>query len=39
MAAMVIYKTVEIVDGREVPHYSSVRPSTGPFEIVKRLPR
>jgi soluble lytic murein transglycosylase-like protein len=30
----VIYKTFEIVDGRAIPHYSSVKPPTGTFEIV-----
>jgi len=30
----IIYKTFEIVDGRAVPHYSSVKPPTGTFEIV-----
>lgn len=31
---VVIYKTVEIVDGREVPRYSSVKPASGPYEVV-----
>jgi soluble lytic murein transglycosylase-like protein len=31
-----IYKTIEIVDGRAVPRYSSERPSSGTFEIVSR---
>ena len=30
----IIYKTFEIVDGRAIPHYSSVKPPTGTFEIV-----
>jgi soluble lytic murein transglycosylase-like protein len=30
----VIYKTVEIVDGRPVPHYSDKPPASGPYEIV-----
>ena len=31
-----IYKTIEIVDGRVVPRYSSERPSSGSFEIITR---
>jgi soluble lytic murein transglycosylase-like protein len=31
-----IYKTIEIVDGRVVPRYSSERPSSGTFEIISR---
>jgi soluble lytic murein transglycosylase-like protein len=31
---VVIYKTVEIIDGREVPRYSSVKPASGPYEVV-----
>jgi hypothetical protein len=31
-----IYKTIEIVDGRVVPRYSSERPSAGTFEIISR---
>ncbi|HEY7790065.1 MAG TPA: transglycosylase SLT domain-containing protein [Vicinamibacterales bacterium] len=30
----VIYKTIEIVDGRPVPHYSDKPPASGPYEIV-----
>ena len=33
-AARPIYKTVEIVDGREVPHYSDTKPATGPYEVI-----
>ena len=29
-----IYKTIEIVDGRAVPRYSSEKPSSGSFEII-----
>jgi soluble lytic murein transglycosylase-like protein len=32
----VIYKTVEIRDGRAVPHYSSTRPTAGSFERIER---
>jgi len=32
--ATVVYKTVEIVDGRQVARYSSERPSSGAFQIV-----
>jgi soluble lytic murein transglycosylase-like protein len=31
---VVIYKTVEIIEGREVPRYSSVKPASGPYEVV-----
>jgi hypothetical protein len=31
-----IYKTIEIVDGRVVPRYSSEQPSSGTFEIITR---
>ncbi len=30
----VIYKTIEIVDGRPVPRYSATRPATGIYEVV-----
>jgi soluble lytic murein transglycosylase-like protein len=33
--ARVIYKTVELVDGRAVPRYSNERPDAGTFEIVR----
>jgi soluble lytic murein transglycosylase-like protein len=31
-----IYKTIEIVDGRVVPRYSSERPASGSYEIISR---
>jgi len=31
-----IYKTIQIVDGRVVPRYSSEQPSSGTFEIITR---
>jgi soluble lytic murein transglycosylase-like protein len=31
-----IYKTIEIVDGRVVPRYSSEKPASGTFEIIAR---
>jgi soluble lytic murein transglycosylase-like protein len=34
----VIYKTVEIVDGREVPRYSDTKPASGPYEVVSPRP-
>lgn len=34
---LVIYKTVEIVGGREIPRYSNTRPASGPYEIVTRV--
>jgi hypothetical protein len=30
----VIYKTVEVVDGREVPRYSDTKPTSGTYEII-----
>ena len=33
---LVIYKTIELVDGRAVPRYSGQRPAAGTFEIVRR---
>jgi soluble lytic murein transglycosylase-like protein len=33
---LLIYKTLEIVDGRAVPRYSSEKPSSGSFLIVSR---
>ena len=35
-ARPIIYKTIEIVDGRAIPRYSTERPSAGTFEIVQR---
>ena len=32
----VIYKRVEIINGHEVAHYSSERPSTGVYEVIER---
>ena len=31
-----IYKTTEVVDGREVPRYSDHKPADGGYEVVKR---
>lgn len=31
-----IYKTIEIVDGRAIPRYSSERPKSGSFQVVTR---
>jgi soluble lytic murein transglycosylase len=33
---VVIYKSIEIIDGRAVPRYSTQRPAAGTFEIVRR---
>jgi soluble lytic murein transglycosylase-like protein len=33
---MVIYKSIEIIDGRAIPRYSTQRPAAGTFEIVRR---
>jgi soluble lytic murein transglycosylase-like protein len=35
---LVIYKTIEVVDGRAIPRYSSEQPPAGTYEIVKRDP-
>jgi soluble lytic murein transglycosylase-like protein len=29
-----VYKTVDIVDGREIPRYSTIRPASGDYEVV-----
>ena len=31
-----IYKSIEIIDGRAIPRYSTQRPAAGTFEIVRR---
>jgi len=33
---LIIYKTIEIFDGRAIPRYSSERPSSGTFQVVSR---
>jgi len=33
---LIIYKTIEVLDGRAVPRYSSERPTSGSFQIVSR---
>jgi len=33
---LIIYKTIEVLDGRAVPRYSSERPSSGTYQIVSR---
>jgi soluble lytic murein transglycosylase-like protein len=33
---VVIYKSIEIIDGRAIPRYSTQRPTAGTFEIVRR---
>ena len=33
---LLIYKTLEILDGRAVPRYSSEKPPSGSFEIISR---
>jgi soluble lytic murein transglycosylase-like protein len=33
---LMIYKTLEIVDGRAVPRYSTERPSSGSFDVISR---
>ena len=35
-AKVVVYKTVETVDGRVVPRYSSAKPATGAYELITR---
>jgi soluble lytic murein transglycosylase-like protein len=32
--SVIVYKTIEVVDGREVARYSTKRPSSGTFQIV-----
>lgn len=31
----VIYKTIDVIDGRPVPRYSTSKPASGPYEIMK----
>ena len=31
----VIYKTTEVIDGYAVPRYSTSKPASGPYEIMK----
>lgn len=33
---LVVYKTMEIADGRAIPRYSTQRPAAGTYEIVRR---
>ena len=33
-----IYRSTEVVDGREVPRYTDHKPSDGSGELVKRTP-
>jgi soluble lytic murein transglycosylase-like protein len=35
-AKLMIYKTIEILDGRAVPRYSTERPTAGTYEIIRR---
>lgn len=35
-AKRVIYKTIQIVDGRAIPRYSNERPAAGTYEIIHR---
>jgi soluble lytic murein transglycosylase-like protein len=35
-AKVAIYKSIEIIDGRAIPRYSTQRPAAGTFEIVRR---
>jgi hypothetical protein len=34
-ARRVVYKTVDVIDGKPVPRYSTERPATGDFEILQ----
>jgi soluble lytic murein transglycosylase-like protein len=34
--ALIIYKTIELVDGRAIPRYSTQKPAAGTFDIVRR---
>jgi soluble lytic murein transglycosylase-like protein len=31
----VFYKSIQIIDGRVVPHYSTVRPASGTYEVIQ----
>jgi soluble lytic murein transglycosylase-like protein len=33
---LLVYKTIEIVDGQAIPRYSTERPASGSFEIIQR---
>lgn len=33
---VVIYKSIELIDGRAIPRYSTERPAAGTFEVVRR---
>jgi soluble lytic murein transglycosylase-like protein len=33
---LVVYKTIEIVDGQPIPRYSSERPASGAYEVIER---
>jgi soluble lytic murein transglycosylase-like protein len=35
-AKVVVYKTIEILDGRAIPRYSTQRPPAGDYEIIRR---
>jgi soluble lytic murein transglycosylase-like protein len=35
-AKFVVYKSIEIIDGRAIPRYSTQRPAAGTFEIIRR---
>jgi hypothetical protein len=34
-APVFVYKVVDVVDGRPIPRYSNVRPTSGPYEVVR----
>lgn len=34
-SAKVIYRTTQMIDGFAVPHYSSSKPASGPYEVLK----
>lgn len=35
-AKVVVYKTIEILDGRAIPRYSTQQPAAGDYEIIRR---
>jgi hypothetical protein len=35
-AKVVVYKTIEIRDGRAIPLYSTQQPAAGTYEIIRR---
>jgi soluble lytic murein transglycosylase-like protein len=34
-SGQLVYKTIEIVEGRPVPRYSNTKPASGPYEVIR----